>query len=123
MVLIDTSVWIDHFRRGDELLTYLLEQSQVVLHPWVIGELACGNLAQREQTIGLLQNLCVQKIAQDNEVLFLIAQHGLFGLGIGYVDAQLLASCRLFGYTLLTRDKRLLAAAQNLGLAYQAKLH
>ena len=115
MILVDTSVWIDHLRRGDTELQRLLEKGQVLTHPFVVGELAMGSLKQRETILEALQNLPVAEKAHDDEVLLFVADHALFGLGIGYVDAHLLASTRLTpGALLWTRDKRLaeIAATQ-----------
>jgi predicted nucleic acid-binding protein len=117
MILVDTSIWVDHLRRADAGLIALLEQGQVLLHPFVIGELALGNLPRRRQVLDLLQDLPLATQASDAEVFDFINQHALFGLGIGYVDAHLLASSRLNGVMLWTRDKRLCKAAIKMGLA------
>lgn len=117
MILVDTSIWIDHLRSGDAQLVTLLEDRKVLGHPWVTGELALGNLANRTEVLGLLRNLPQATVATDVEVMTLIDHHRLFGLGIGYVDAHLLASTRLSaGAQLWTRDKRLHAAAVQLKL-------
>lgn len=118
MTLVDTSVWIDHFRVGDRKLAALLQDGQVLAHPWVIGELALGHLSRRSEIIGLLRNLPHAKDATDAEVLDLVEHQELFGLGIGYVDAHLLAATLLTtGAGLWTRDKRFAAVAARLGLA------
>ena len=118
MILVDTSVWVDHLRAGDRTLVRLLENSQVLVHPFVIGELALGNVRQRANLLAELQNLPQAPVASDQEVLRFIELHELFGLGIGYVDAHLLAAVRLSaGSSLWTRDKRLLAIAVHLGTA------
>lgn len=123
MILVDTSVWVDHLRAPDETLTGLLEGSRVLAHPFVIGELALGCLRERDLVIGALQDLPQATVATDNEVLRFIGQHRLFGLGIGYVDAHLLAAVRLTsGASLWTRDKRLIRPATLLGLM-PAQLH
>ena len=122
-MLVDTSVWIDHLRHGDSELTAALEAGQVDMHPFVVGELACGNLRARTELLGLLLALPPIAVATDNEVLFFIDEHELMGRGIGYVDAHLLASARLGGATLWTRDKRLHATAAELGLAHAATQH
>lgn len=120
MILVDTSVWVDHLRAGDAQLTELLERAQVVVHPFVVGEIACGSLADRQVVLELLQDLPAASVAETNEVLGFIDRHELHGKGIGYVDVHLLASVALTGQTLLwTRDKRLLLAAQALGCALQ----
>ena len=117
MILVDTSVWIDHLRHGDNFLVNLLNTGRVLAHPFVIGELALANLQQREVILDALSNLSCANIAADAEVLAFINQSRLYGVGIGYIDAHLLASVRLTPGTLLwTRDKRLLAAAVQHGL-------
>jgi len=123
VILVDTSVWIDHLRSGDATLARLLGNSGVLAHPWVTGELALGNrsnLSNRDEVIRLIEGLSQATLAGDAEVLGLIEQEALYGAGIGYVDAQLLAATRLTGDTTLwTRDKRLSAVAARLGLAFQ----
>ena len=117
MILVDTSVWIDHLRYSDSFLVNLLNTGRVLAHPFVIGELALGNLQQREVILDALSNLSCANIAADAEVLAFINQSRLYGAGIGYIDAHLLASVRLTPGTLLwTRDKRLHAAAVQHGL-------
>jgi|SRR5580658_5410325 predicted nucleic acid-binding protein len=117
MILVDTSVWVDHLRHGDERLAALLQQELVLVHPHVIGELSLGQPRQRE-FLSDMTDLPRANVASDEEVLHLITQEALFGIGIGYVDAHLLAATRLtVGATLWTRDKRLLAAAEKLSLA------
>jgi predicted nucleic acid-binding protein len=118
VILVDTSVWIDHLRSGDPKLAPLLHDGHVLAHPWVIGELALGHLSRRSEILGLLHNLPQATVATDVEVLTLIDNHRLFGLGIGYVDAHLLAATLLTtGAKLWTRDKRLAAVAAQRGLA------
>ncbi len=117
MILIDTSVWINHLRTGDPELVALLQASHVLAHPWVIGELALGHLVRRGEILGLLGHLPQAKVATDLEVLTLIGNRQLFGLGIGYVDAHLLAATMLTaGARLWTHDKRLAAVANRLEL-------
>jgi len=117
MILVDTSIWIDHLRQRDERLSKLLNQGQVLAHPFVIGELALGSLQNRAAILGALQDLPQAPVATEGEVLSFIEQNTLYGLGIGYIDAHLLAAVRLSpGATLWTRDKRLLAAGTSLGL-------
>ena len=111
MMLVDTSVWIDHLRHGDAELATALRAAQVGVHPFVVGELACGNLRARSEVLGLLQALPPIAVATDKEVLFFMDEHALMGRGIGYVDVHLLASARLGGGLLWTRDKRLQAIA------------
>ena len=118
MILVDTSVWIDHLRIGDKVLTALLNSGRVLVHPFIVGELALGNLRQRQVILDDLQNLPAANLATDQEVLHFIDRHGLAGRGIGYVDAHLLAATRLTtGSSLWTRDKRLLRIAELLELA------
>lgn len=119
MILVDTAVWIDHFRDGDRQLTELLDRSVVLAHPWVIGELSLGNLRGRAEILRLLADLPQATIAMPAELLVLIEHRELYGIGIGYVDVQLLAATMLTnGATLWTRDRRLNAAAQQLEVAY-----
>ena len=117
MILVDTSVWVDHLRKGDRGLAELLTASSVLMHPFVIGELACGNLRKRDQILVLLKDLPRAAVPTDDEVLFFIERHTLMGRGLGYVDVHLLASVALHGTARLwTRDKRLRAVADSLGL-------
>ncbi len=118
MILVDTSVWIDHLRTGDDRLVQQLNNSNVLMHPFVLGELACGNLSSRKEIITLLKDLPKSSVATDNEVLFFIEQHKLMGRGIGYIDTHLLAAVALNGSARLwTRDKRLRAICASLSLA------
>ena len=118
MILVDTSIWIDHLRSGNKNLTKLLSHSQALAHPFVLGGLACGNLANRDEVPGLLKNLPRAPVAADDEVLAYIEGQTLMGRGIGYIDAHLLAAVALEGTARLwTRDKRLHAAAYALSLA------
>ena len=117
MILVDTSVWIDHLRASDERMTQRLLAGQVLAHPFVIGELALGKLRNRDTVLGALQDMPQAAVATEPEVLRLIGEKGLFGLGIGYIDAHLLAAVLLTpGSLLWTRDKRLLAASAQLGI-------
>jgi hypothetical protein len=119
MILIDTSVWVDHLRTGDETLAALLEAGRVLAHPFVVGELALGHLHQRQTILAALHDLPRAEAATDAEVLVFIERHGPAGLGIGYVDAHLLAATRLTaGSVLWTRDKRLSGVAEGLGLGW-----
>lgn len=119
MVLVDTSVWVDHLQRGNPALASLLNRGQVLVHPFVIGELALGSLQQRTRILDALQNLPTVTQATDTEVRGFIGAHTLYGIGIGYVDAHLLAATRLTPTAQLwTLDKRLQAAAAGLGMAF-----
>jgi predicted nucleic acid-binding protein len=119
MILVDTSVWVDHLRAGDAALLELLNRSQVQMHPFVLGELAFGNLRSRGEVLRLLKALPQSIVASDQEVLFFIERNALMGRGIGYVDAHLLAAVVLGGSTQLwTRDKHLQSVAEALNLAY-----
>ncbi|MDP1549800.1 MAG: type II toxin-antitoxin system VapC family toxin [Nitrosomonas sp.] len=118
MILADTSVWINHLRHNDPHLVHLLTENNVLGHPFVRGELALGNLRQRKEILTALDNLPQAPVAFTDEVNYFIERHSLFGLGIGLIDAHLLASTQLSGNTRLwTQDKRLLAAAHRLNLA------
>lgn len=119
MILVDTSVWVDHLRIGDARLKALLGAGQVLIHSFVIGELALGNLRQRDTILQSLNDLPPAVMAGDSEVLGFIERNALFGLGIGYVDAQLLASACLSAALLWTHDRRLHEVAVRLGLAAQ----
>ena len=119
MILVDSSIWIDHLRRGDERLVALLEAGQAMTHAVVIAELALGSIANRTRFLRLLANLPAARSAMDEEVLAFIENHGLAGSGIGYGDAHLLAAARLNDVRLWTRDKRLTAAADKLNLVAQ----
>ena len=111
MILVDTSVWIDHLRSADHTLVHFLEAGQVLVHPFVIGELALGNLKHRATLLASLQALPRVPVATDDETLHFIERHALFGLGIGYIDVHLLATAKLAASSLWTRDKRLQAVA------------
>ncbi|MGK2909642.1 MAG: type II toxin-antitoxin system VapC family toxin [Sphingobium sp.] len=117
MILVDSSVWIDHFRHDNLGLRTLLNKRQVLTHPFVIGEMALGSLRQRDIVLDALRGLPSAQVATDKEVQAFIEYHKLFGIGIGYVDAHLLAGTLLsVGAKLWTRDKRLHNAALRLGL-------
>lgn len=117
-VLADTSVWVDHFRRSDPRLTELLERGDVVMHPFVIGELLLGHVPRISEMLDDLKTLPAAIVATNDEVLDFVVRRKLSGSGVGYVDAHLLASTTLTPETsILTRDKRLLSAARSLKLA------
>jgi predicted nucleic acid-binding protein len=124
LILVDTSVWVDHLRRGDPGLVDLLEQSIVIMHPFVVGEIACGTLHNRESILELLQDLPTAAVAEGDEVLRFIESHVLHGKGIGYVDVHLLASVVLTeGARIWTRDNKLRLVAQMIGCAHQDTAH
>ena len=116
MILADTSIWVDHLRRGSGHLSDLLETGQIVCHPFVIGELACGRLKPREEILGLLSTLPSATQASHEEVLAVVREHRLDGQGLGWIDAHLLASARLAGCRLWSGDKALMRAAKSLGV-------
>jgi predicted nucleic acid-binding protein len=120
LILVDTSVWVDHLRRGDARLAAQLESAAVLIHPFIIGEIACGSLAKRTTVLELLQDLPTAAVADAQEVLVFIDRHQLHGKGIGYIDMHLLAAVTLTqGAKLWTRDKRLSVAARALGCAHE----
>ena len=122
MILVDTSVWVDHLRKGAPDLAVALEQGNVLMHPFVRGELACGNLKNRGEVLRLLQELPGAPIATDGETLDFIERRALMGRGLGYIDVHLLASVALAGTARLwTRDKRLAVVAVDLKLAHVEK--
>lgn len=119
MILVDTSVWVDHLHGGDARLAAALDGGLVLVHPMVAGELACGTLRNRAQVLRLLDDLPAAPRATDAEALELIERRALMGRGLGCIDVHLLASAALAGTARLwTRDKRLAAAASDLALAY-----
>ena len=116
MILVDTSVWIDHLRLGSERLKSLLQDDQVLCHPFVIGELACGNLHNRNEILHLLEALPGAPVADHSEVLNLIDAHRLYGQGLGWIDAHLLASALITRCELWTSDRLLQTLADRVGL-------
>ncbi len=116
MVLVDTSVWVDHLRRGDAALADLLGAEEVLCHPFIIGELACGRIRNRSEILSLLSALPSLAKAEDHEVLLLIDRRGLMGRGLGLIDMHLLAACMIAHVPLWTRDARLVDTATKLGL-------
>jgi predicted nucleic acid-binding protein len=117
-VLVDTSVWITHLSKGCPELRRLLTASEVLTHPLVIGELACGNLRNRTEVLTLLRRLPAARPATDDEVLAFLGARELAGRGLGLIDVHLLASATLSHVPLWTTDKRLRDAAEGIGLAY-----
>jgi predicted nucleic acid-binding protein len=119
MVLVDTAVWIDYFHRGDRQMQSMLAEDRVLAHPMVTGELACGNLTPREETLTRLHRLPVAVRARDEDVLALIEANRLYGRGVGYTDMHLVASAILSDCRLWTRDRRLMRIAESLELAFE----
>ena len=117
MILVDTSVWVDHLRRTELELVRLLDNGEVMIHPFIIGELACGNLSNRNELLTLFRNLPQAVVASHEEVMTLIEQESLMGKGLGYVDMHLLASSLLSDCKLWTKDKRLVAVVKEIGAA------
>ncbi len=118
MILVDTSVWIDHLNKADAHLQELLRQDRVRIHPFVLGEIALGKLRKRDELLQSLSGLQMVPIATESDLMVAINALSLDGTGIGYVDAHLLLSARLNGVKLWTRDKRLSAQANRLHLQY-----
>jgi predicted nucleic acid-binding protein len=116
MILVDTSVWVNHLRQADAQLSKALLDGHVFIHPFVIGELACGNLQSRAKVLSDLKQLPSAMPAAHDEVFALLDRHRLFGAGISWIDAHLLASARLSACRLWTTDVRLLAVARRLRL-------
>ena len=120
MILADTSVWIDHLRSEDLYLASLLDRNEILVHPMVIGELACGNVSNRTEVFRHLRSLPKVPVATDDEVLFFIEYHQLMGRGIGYIDTHLLASTAMASppAQLWSKDRRLMELANELGVGY-----
>ncbi len=120
MIVVDTSVWIDHLNRSITALVDALEAEDVLLHPFIIGELACGEIRRRREVLDLLATLPSSVVATDDEVRQFIENHRLMSKGIGYIDAHLLASVTLTpAATLWTHDKRLAAIAAKLRIGFE----
>jgi predicted nucleic acid-binding protein len=120
VILVDTSVWIDHLHESDAELVTHLESTEVVMHPMVVGELSLGTIRRRRELLSNLDSLARSPVASSDEVRHLIEGHHLFGKGLSVVDVHLLASARLDArIRLWTRDKRLAAVAQRLGVAHR----
>lgn len=123
-VLVDTSVWVDHFKRGNQGLVYLLERDQVMVHPMVLGELACGTPPNRARTLIDLDNLQYSRQATLKETLDFVESEKLYGSGCGLVDMLLLASAMMTPQTeLWTLDKRLSAIAERFGVMHRPTPH
>jgi hypothetical protein len=119
MVIVDTSIWVTHLRQGSRQLEKLLVDAEVMCHPFIVCELACGNLKNRTDIISLLQSLPMAPTIEFDEFLFFIERNHLMGKGVGFVDVHLLASAQLTGMPLWTADKRLKSAADQLGLIFK----
>ena len=119
MVIVDTSIWVTHLRQGSRQLEKLLMDAEVMCHPFIVGELACGNLKNRNEIISLLQSLPMAPTIEFDEFLFFIDRHHLMGKGVGFVDVHLLASAQLIGKPLWTADKWLKSAADQLELTFK----
>ena len=119
MILVDTSIWISHFREGNSHLGKLLLDELVVCHPFIIGELACGHLKNREEIISLLKSLPKARTVESDEILHFIENRKLMGLGIGLIDVHLLASSLLTNTLLWTDDKQLSTVSSKLNILYK----
>jgi predicted nucleic acid-binding protein len=119
VTLVDTSVWIAHLRAGVSELRTLLEGDQVLTHPFVIGELACGNPRNRVEILDLLSRLPQARAAEHHEVMTFVARRRMYGRGIGWLDVHLLASALLSRATLWTLDRPLARAAEALSIAHR----
>ncbi len=118
VILVDTSVWVTHLRSRHDRLVALLDAGAVLCHPFVIGELACGSIAHRSSILAPLGNLAQAPVATHDEVMGILDDHQLYGHGLGWIDAHLLASALLAGSRLWTLDARLDGVAQGFGAAY-----
>ena len=114
MILADTSVWVDHLRKGNDRLAAYLNDGHILCHPFIIGELACGNLKNRKEILAMLGSLPSLPVAEHDEVLHFISKHKLHGKGIGWIDAHLLASSLLARSKLWTLDNSLMKVAKGL---------
>ena len=123
MLLVDTSVWVRHLKEGDPDLEKLLNNGEVMCHPYIVGELACGNLKNRKEVLLLLQLLPPATLANDEEVLQFIEENQLMGKGLGYIDVHLSASAVLTGVQMWTYDRRLNEMNEVLGIRYRPVLH
>ena len=122
MVLVDTSVWVDHFRKGIAGLERLLNEGEVVTHPFIIGELACGSLRNREEILHLLRELPLLPVLDLDEYLHFIDHNRITGSGVGFVDVHLIASARLNSDFLWTFDRRFKMLAKKMKLAFHESL-
>lgn len=118
MTLVDTSVWINHFRKPEAALVQLLADGMAGIHPYVIGELACGNLKDRELILRLLRALPLAPVANESEIYYLLDRYRLWGTGLGWVDLNLLTSAAVAGWHLMTADDALNRAAAKAGMGH-----
>ena len=123
MILVDSSVWMDHFRKPSTRLAALLDAEEICTHPFVIGEVACGNLKNRKEIISLIHALPIVQKADDDEILFFIERHRLSGRGIGVIDIHLLASCLFERCFIWTADRRLRAVAEEIKIEGSQQPH
>ena len=119
MIIVDTSLWVVHLRKGHSHLEELLLEAEVACHPFIIGELACGNIQNRKELLALLQTLPMAPLVTMTELLHFIESNRVMGMGIGFVDVHLLAAARLSGMSLWSLDKKLIVAAKILDVAYK----
>jgi predicted nucleic acid-binding protein len=117
MILVDTSIWVNHFRQADAVLAQLLTDAAAGVHPFIVGELACGNLKNRAVTLGDLARLLQTPIASEAEIHHLLESSRLWGKGLGWVDLHLLAAAKLAGWGLFTADRALRRAASAMGIS------
>lgn len=122
MILVDTSVWVDHLRAGNRQLQSLLEDAEVLAHPFIVGELACGNLRHREEVLTHLRALPEAQAAEHEEVMRVVERERLHGRGIGWIDAHLLTSARLSDAAFWTLDKQLSRVASALALGVESRM-
>jgi predicted nucleic acid-binding protein len=118
MVIVDTSVWVSHLRHGNSRLQKLLQEGRVASHPFIIGELACGNINNRTEIISLMQSLPMLDVVEHEELLLFIEHNKMMGTGLGFVDVHLLAAAMLAGIPLWTQDKKLKQACSRLSIDF-----
>ena len=119
MVIVDTSIWVSHLRTGGTYLKTLLQDGEVLCHPFIVGELACGHIRNRTEILSLLQTLPMAKVAGHEEILQFIGSHRLMGVSLGLIDVHLLAAAFLSRASLWTSDKHLKAASVRLNIDYK----
>jgi predicted nucleic acid-binding protein len=122
MVLVDTSVWVSHLRKGNPQMEALLLDGSVVCHPFIIGELACGQIENRKEILSLLQSLPMVEIVEHEELLLFIKRNRLMGIGLGFVDVHLMAAAVLAGISLWTYDRKLRRASTKLNIDFASSL-